>query len=301
MTAPAVLSASWVDRRNYISLILLFVLSIALWWHPLAATFRVALNSDAHTHILLILPLSLALTYVDRSKLSAPVRRNGRDRLMVTAATTISFALVRFGGRGLPADVQLFVSVFALVFAWIGIFLFAFGARALRTSAFPLCFLFWLVPIPSSAVNVVVDFLQRESTFATRVLFELARVPVTQDGTLLSIPDLDIEVAPECSSIRSSLMLVITTMVLAHLFLRTWWRKALLIATAIPLSVAKNGLRIFTIAELGTRVDAGYLDGRLHHQGGAIFLGIAMITVVVLLLVLRKTEMARSADSCLAV
>ena len=107
---------------------------------------------------------------------------------------------------------------------------------------------------------------------------------------MLSIPGLDIEVARECSSIRSSLMLVITTMVLAHVLLRSWWRKSLLIAVAIPLSCAKNGLRIFVIAELGTQVDPGFLDGRLHHHGGIVFLSIALGAVAVLLCALRRTE-----------
>jgi exosortase/archaeosortase family protein len=56
------------------------------------------------------------------------------------------------------------------------------------------------------------------------------------------------------------------TMVLAHPFLRSWWRKALLIAAAIPLTLAKNGLRIFVIAELGTRVDPGFLNGNLQPR-----------------------------------
>lgn len=107
---------------------------------------------------------------------------------------------------------------------------------------------------------------------------------------MLSIPNLDIEVAKECSSIRSSLLLAVTTLVLAHLFLRTWWRKVLLVAAAIPLSVAKNGVRIFTIAELGTRVDPGFLDGKLHHQGGILFYGLAVVAVATLLWVLRRTE-----------
>jgi len=85
-------------------------------------------------------------------------------------------------------------------------------------------------------------------------------------------------------------MLVVTTMVLAHLFLRSWWRKALLVVAAIPLSVAKNGLRIFTIAELATRVDPGFLDGNLHHHGGIVFFAIGVVVVVVLLWILRRTE-----------
>ena len=144
----------------------------------------------------------------------------------------------------------------------------------LNPELFPLCFLFLMVPIPKFALNWIVEFLQQQSAVAARLMFRAAGVPVTQDGIMLSIPGLDIEVARECSSIRSSLMLVVTTLVLAHLFLRSWWRKVLLVAAAIPLSVAKNGLRIFTIVELGTRVDPGFLKGKLHHHGGIIFFGL---------------------------
>jgi exosortase len=155
---------------------------------------------------------------------------------------------------------------------------------------FPLCFLFWLVPLPEFLLNEVVRFLQYASAFASRILFLAIGVPVTQDGIMLSIPNLDIEVASECSSIRSSMILVIITMVLAHLFLRSRWRQGFLIAAAIPLSVIKNGLRIVTIAELGTRVDSGFLHGNLHHHGGIVFLGVAVCAMVALLWLLRRTE-----------
>jgi len=274
--------------------------SIVLWWSPLLATLRLALESDAHTHILLILPLSLALIYLDRTKLERPVQRSGRESLVTLLAIVGVAVLLMTGARGLADDVRLSLSMFALVVSWIGIFLFCFGRRALWTFIFPLCFLLWMVPIPSSALDGIIQFLQDQSAFAARLLFQLARVPVTQDGTMLSIPGLDIAVAPECSSIRSSLMLVITTTIIARLFLRSWWRKVLLVAAAIPLSVAKNGLRIFTIAELGTRVDPGYLDGRLHHHGGIVFLGISIAAVVLLLLVLRKTEIEKPAETATA-
>jgi exosortase/archaeosortase family protein len=83
---------------------------------------------------------------------------------------------------------------------------------------------------------------------------------------------------------------VITTLVLAHLLLGSWWRKSLLVAAAIPLSFVKNGIRIFVISELGTRVDPSFFDGRLHRHGGIVFLTIALGAVVALLWVLRRTE-----------
>jgi len=102
---------------------------------------------------------------------------------------------------------------------------------------------------------------------------------VAQDGVLLTIPGLTLQVAEECSSIRSSSMLLVTTLVLAQLLLRSPWRKIALVAFAVPLSVAKNGLRIYTLGMLATRVDPEYLNGRLHHQGGILFFAAALLCV----------------------
>ena len=86
---------------------------------------------------------------------------------------------------------------------------------------FPLCFLLWLVPLPEFAVNHIASLLQEGSADAANRLFVIAGVPVTRDSLQLSISGLTVEVATEFSSIRSSLMLLVTTMVLAHLLLRS--------------------------------------------------------------------------------
>jgi exosortase/archaeosortase family protein len=72
--------------------------------------------------------------------------------------------------------------------------------------------------------------------------------------------------------------------------LRSPWRKALVIAIAVPLSVAKNGLRIFTIVMLATRVDPAYLTGRLHREGGIVFFTIALAAILGLIWILRRSE-----------
>jgi exosortase len=136
----------------------------------------------------------------------------------------------------------------------------------------------------------MVALLQQGSAWSAHGLFAACGVPVAQDGVLLTIPGLTLQVAQECSSIRSSSMLLVTSMVLAQLLLRSPWRKAVVVGLAVPLSIAKNGLRIFTIAMLGTRVDPGYLTGRLHHQGGIIFFAIILAAVFALIWVLRRGE-----------
>ena len=190
----------------------------------------------------------------------------------MVAAVTLGF----FGSRSREAssiavDVRLSLSMLAVVTWWIGSFVCCFGLRISRMFVFPLCFLLWLVPFPGAVLNDVVGVLQHGSAFAARLLFEIARVPVTQDGVRRSIPGLTLEIAKECSSIRSSLILLVTTMVLAHLVLRSAWGKALVILAAIPLSIAKNGLRIFVLSLLGVYVHRGFLEGWLHHHGGIVF------------------------------
>ncbi len=185
------------------------------------------------------------------------------------------------------------MNMLALVVWWIGAFIVAFGTHAFRQALFPLCFLLWIVPIPQVVLNAIVRLLQEGSVVSARLFFALAGVPSAQDGTQITIPGLTVEVAAECSSIRSSLMLVVTTMVLAQLLLRSAWRKALVIAVAIPLSVAKNGLRILILAMLTTRVDRSFITGKLHHQGGIIYFLIALACVGMLIWIARRGDAGR--------
>ena len=277
------------SRRNLI-FVFLCLISLVIWGRPLIATFTMALNRDEYTHILLVLPVSAALIvreWRDRTLPAKPGVRAGAS-LMVLSVLVVLLARVQWAG--LAADVRLSLDIVALVTWWIAAFVFCFGTKVCRLLIFPLCFLFWLVPFPDLVLSRVVAWLQHGSSSAAHLLFAAAGVPVVRDGVMLSIPGVTLEVAKECSSIRSSLMLLVTSMVLAQLLLRSPWRKGLVFAAALLLTVAKNGLRIFTIAMLGTRVDPGFLTGRFHHHGGIVFFLIALAAIFVLLWVFRRAE-----------
>lgn len=285
-----------ITTRNQVpAFAFLCAVSILFWWHPLVATLGLAQANDAYTYILLILPLSGALIYFDSKYVNSKALRLDPVPSPRVGAALLALALLiggyaRWGSVATPDDVRLALGTFALVTWSIASVLLCFGARTFQSFLFPLCLLFLMVPIPQFALGWIVEFLQQQSASAARLMFRAVGVAATQDGIMLSIPGLDIEVARECSSIRSSLMLVVTAMVLAHLFLRTRWRKVLIVAVVIPLSVAKNGLRIFTIVELGTEVDPGFLTGNLHHHGGILFFGLSVAVVSALIWLLRRTE-----------
>jgi exosortase len=286
-------------RRSF-QFIALFGGSLVVSWHPLASTFRLAVENGEYTYLLLILPVILCFICVDWKTLRPVIRPSVRWGVLMLCMAGMIALLARWQTIWMISDVQLSIKMLGLVTWWIGSFVFCFGTKAARLLLFPLCFLFWMVPLPSFALNEVVKCLQQGSAFFAHVLFTAAGVPVAQNGLMLSIPGLTVEVAKECSSIRSSLMLLATTMVLAQLLLCSPWRKALVIALAGPLSVAKNGLRIFTIAMLGTKVDPAFLTGRLHHNGGIVFFVIALCVIFSLLWILSRAEgeVTRVAAAC---
>jgi exosortase/archaeosortase family protein len=85
--------------------------------------------------------------------------------------------------------------------------------------------------------------------------------------------------------------------------LRSPTKKAFVVALAVPLSVAKNGLRIFIIALLGTRVNPGFLTGKLHQQGRIVFVVVALLAIFLVVRVLEFGEKRASKTStkCLSV
>lgn len=273
----------------YLKFLVLCAVSLVAGWHPFLDTLALALRDDQYTHILLIIPVSATLIFLEREFLGPRAQPSIPLGLSLLVVAALIAASARWKA-GLPHDVQVSLSMLALVTWWVGAFVLCFGVRRFRHFLFPLCFLFWLVPMPEFVLNWIVRLLQQGSAAAAHWLFTAVGVPVAQDGVVLSIPGLTIEVAKECSSIRSSLMLLVTSMVLAHLFLRSIWRKTVVMLAAIPLSVAKNGLRIFILSMLGTRVDPGFLHGNLHRHGGIVFFMSALLAQVLLLWLLSRSD-----------
>ena len=268
----------------------LWAVSLLVGWRALFETFSLSLEDVQHTYLLLILPIGAALIFLEwravRTAVTLDVRA-GSACLAIAALVVIPTLVWR---ASFPTDVLLSARMLGLVLWWIGAFVLCFGTRSAQMVSFPLGFLLGLAPLPQLGVNWIIVVLQQGSASAAHVLFTACGVPVAQDGVVLTIPSLTMHVGEECSSIRSSSMLLVTTMVLAQLLLRSPWRKALVIALAVPLSIAKNGLRIFTIAMLGTRIDAGYLTGRFHREGGIVFFAIVLFILFAFFWLLRRGE-----------
>jgi len=157
------------DRKSIFALTLsvkfsaLAVISLAIWWRPLASSFALALRDERYTHLLLILPVSMALIFIDWESpgLSSRASRSTSLSLLVAGAAVTLF--VRSGVARISTDEQLSLNMLALVVWWVGAFIACFGTRAFRRALFPFCCLLWIVPIPVFLRNSIVKLLQAGS------------------------------------------------------------------------------------------------------------------------------------------
>jgi exosortase len=125
------------------------------------------------------------------------------------------------------------------------------------------------------------------------LMFSAIGIPVLRDGFLMSLPGVTIQIAAECSGINSTIALFIVMILVAHESFGSTWRRVFFILLIIPLSIAKNAIRIVTLTTLASRVDHGFLNGRLHHEGGFVFFLLTLALVYPIWKLLRSTEQAK--------
>jgi exosortase len=264
--------------------------SFLVFWKTLTMLVAYSFSRESSSHILLIPLVSLFLLFTERKRIFAFPRTSAGPAIWLICA---GLAIYLFAIWHLPAQdasALLPAETSSLLLIWVGGFFLFYGTQSARTAAFALLFLLLMIPLPNRVLDRVVYALQQGSTEISYLLFRATGVPVLKQGFLLFLPDVTIEVAEECSGIRSSVALFITCLLAAHLFLQTTWRQALFSLLALPLAIIKNGIRIATLSILSIYVDPSFLTGRLHREGGFVFFVLILAILLPVLRVLQKSE-----------
>jgi exosortase len=284
-----------VPIRSHLWPIAFGIASIALFWTPLHQLVSLSLNDRRYSHLILIPVISAFFFYRERRAIfSRPEFRPTGFRLNAglpfLALSLVLYVLLALRIVPFPANSALSMLVLSVVLAWISAFALCYGPHTFRAALFPLLLLLLLVPIPFNLMDQIVSLLQRGSAEASYILFRLAGVPMFREGVRFELPGIGIEVAEECSSIHSGWALFITSLLVAHIFLRSIWTKTCLSVLAVPIAMLTNAVRIVAIWFLATKVDVGFMYGNLHRNGGILFSLISLSLLMSLLWLLRKSE-----------
>ena len=261
-----------------------------LFIQPLTRLILYAARSALHSHILLVPFVSAYLLYLQRGRHSADFRSSIGGTVVVggIGIAALAAGIQWRGSLSLNDELALMALAFVTLVA-AGGFLFL-GAKWMAAAAFPIAFLVFMVPLPDAAVNWLENASMLASAEAAALYFSVSGTPVFRHGTVFELPGIVLRVAQECSGIRSSWVLFMTSLLAAHLFLRTRWRRFVLVAFVIPLGILRNGFRILVIGLLCVHIGPHMINSSIHRQGGPLFFALSLIPLYLLLWWLQRQE-----------
>ena len=250
-------------------------------------------DADQYSQIVVIPLVCLYLILRKRKAIFATTKSSVLSGIAVMLIGFFFFLAAKLAHGKLSQHDYLCGLMASLVVLEIGNFVLLFGTRAFRLARFPLLVLALIIPFPSWVLDRTVRFLQEGSVVVTAFLLNLTGMPFVRDGLVFHLPrNVNIFIAEDCSGIRSSIALLITSLVASDIFLHRGWTKLALNLAVLPLSLFKNGLRIATLSLLSVYVDKRFLSGDLHRDGGILFYLTACAILGLLLWRLRKSETA---------
>ena len=194
--------------------------AICFSW-PLYRLVKFALQNDLYSHIILV-PF-ISVSHLDKEVSCCP-----KVRTQIEKSHWLLFQLVRFCLRVIgeqflqesssrkktPLPWAFFRSCFLDgACAWF------LSPQILRALLFPLAFLIFMLPFPVMIRTDLEVFLQHGSADIAYLFFKLSGTTVFYYDLIFRLPGINLEVAPECSGIRSEASaLFITSLLAGYLF-----------------------------------------------------------------------------------
>lgn len=166
------------------------------------------------------------------------------------------------------------------VLALHGLVLLFAGTRIYKTLAFPLGFLFLMVPLPQSLVNVVAFPLQLIAAKAAALALYWLGIPALLEGNIIHLANTQLFVEEACSGLRSLMALMTLGVIFAYFFRKTWAERTVIVASAIPIAILVNAFRVGLTGVLTHYYGKEAAGGWIHQTEGLFTFAIAFVLLL---------------------
>jgi exosortase D (VPLPA-CTERM-specific) len=166
-------------------------------------------------------------------------------------------------------------------FVLLGLCWMDMGWRKLKVILLPVGFILTMFPMPNFIYfNLSLKLKLISSRFGVWVLQVVGKTAY-QEGNVIDLGFTKLQVVDACNGLRYLFPLIVLAILVAYFYRSVWWKKVLVVFSAIPLSIFVNGLRIASVGLLYSVWGVQVAEGFFHDfSGWAIF----MISIGILLL-----------------
>jgi exosortase len=245
---------------------------IAAFNHHFVWLWQKGWHNEYYGHGFLIPIISAYLIYRRKNQLAALPKTNFNGGLLIMA---LGLALHL---SAINKEVN-FVQGFALVAIIFGLVWYFYGKPVVFDLIFPLAFLLFMVPMG----RVLVDtFAQPMQLWGARLAgggASFMGLPVTVDGTAMSLPDYTLQVAIPCSGLKSAIALTALGALYGYLLVGPLWKRMLIFAASLPAALVGNVVRLWLTIVLASSFGPTAAEGFFHELSGMFVFVIALIAL----------------------
>lgn len=182
------------------------------------------------------------------------------------------------------------VSRAMIVSSLVGLVMFTLGKEIFSLLAFPLLYLFFMVPVPDSILGLVALPLQLFATKVSTFLIHVVSIPAYREGNMLYFANTQLEVAEACSGIRSIMSFGMLSFIFAYMMDRVWWKRIFIVLSTIPLALIANIVRVTGTGILAHFYGAKFALGFLHEFSGLVVFAFGFVLLLGEFLLLNKVN-----------
>ncbi len=169
---------------------------------------------------------------------------------------------------------------FSFIPCVLGIFLIVGGLPCLKWAGPAACFLLFMYPLPRVAEEKIMYPLQKLATMCSNVVLVTLGVDSVREGNLITLASRSepLNVAEQCSGLRMLTIFTALAVAMALLFTeKTWWERAIIVLSAVPIALAVNVFRITLTGILyNMNVNQELADKIFHDLAGWIMMPLAL-------------------------
>ena len=273
--APYDNGARWHFSRGAWAM-LAFALAVAFvpFAHVLLSLFQIWNLKPEYSHGVLIPPISLFLIWREREALTRIPFQGSWFGVPLVILGVLMWCVAQLSTIWVVGQYAFLVVVYGLVLALVGLAVF-------RRLWMPLLILIFMVPLPAFFENTLSLKLQLLSSSLGVDVIRLLGISVYLEGNVIDLGTYKLQVAEACNGLRYLFPLMTLAFIVAYFYRAAMWKRILLFAASIPISVLMNSLRIGVIGVTVEYWGPDMADGVLHQfEGWLVF----MISTFVLLL-----------------
>ncbi len=177
---------------------------------------------------------------------------------------------------------ELFMARLSLVILISGIVLFLAGRQTLRSLAFPIGYLLFMIPLPAIVYYQLTLPLQLWASRLGATGLVAVGIHTVREGNLLFLPNCTLNVVEACSGIRSLLSLLAAVVAYGYLAEQKTWKRSVLAIASIPIAIATNGLRLVATGALSYFFGPSVDSGGVHVALGLGFFALAFVSILLI-------------------